>query len=247
MIKKFYFIISFFIAVNFCYSKNIDSCKYNITINYNTRKFNSLDEYYEKGGPFDNNRIRSITLNFEAIFAETKKYQFITNYGINFRTYTVGYLSETGVLRESTGDIMSNSFAIGFQTGIAVQRKIFKYKNTNLYLSGGFSFNGFMINGIKDENFLFKYSTGSFSDSITVYHDSHKPFYFYPMLQLKIKSKVGKKILVYGTRMLKGTDLSSKLNIRYRVGTNRNPNSFQYKGTFYDYRNQWEFYLGLAF
>ncbi|NQW43668.1 MAG: hypothetical protein HQ463_09585 [Bacteroidetes bacterium] len=86
--KLTFFKIFILICFNDLFSKSVDSSKYNLSINLNTRKFNNFDEIYGKVGHFDNNRIYSGTINFEAIFAETKKYQFITNYGINFRRHS---------------------------------------------------------------------------------------------------------------------------------------------------------------
>ena len=42
-------------------------------------------------------------------------------------------------------------------------------------------------------------------------------------------------------------NLSSQLKIRYRVGNSAYPNSTYYRGTFKDYRNQWEFFFNFSF
>ena len=43
-------------------------------------------------------------------------------------------------------------------------------------MSGGFLFSGYLMSDIKDETFLFKEPMGPFSDSIVIYHDSHKQY-----------------------------------------------------------------------
>ncbi len=114
-------------------------------------------------------------------------------------------------------------------------------------MSGGFLFSGYLMSDIKDETFLFKEPMGPFSDSIVIYHDSHKQYYFNPFIQFKFKSQVKKKAIIYGARVLVSKDLSSQLKIRYRVGNSAYPNSTYYRGTFKDYRNQWEFFFNFSF
>ncbi len=240
-------ILPLFMLLNFslAFSKSLDSLNRCLIVNIGQRSFDSYDIFYQKDGPFRDNNIFSATINYEAPLKKIKKYYLNGIVGINTRVYTVGYQQSSNLLQPTTANMRSRSINIGLQSGISIERKILKTKNTESFLSIGLLGTGMVLSTAQSETFTFLYSSGGFSDSININHETNKFYYINTFLQLKFKSKIKNKCLTYGTRILFANNINT--NINYRVGSTFSPSLYQYKGYFIDIKNQWEFYIGFAF
>ena len=247
--KKIVFIFSFILSLNCAKAQFNDTFKNELSISNNKRKFVGFYNYYGAKGPFLANSILSTNIQYGLKIKTYKRCRILFLSGLTIKHHTIGYNAITNRISNVKEDIRVRNFQIGINAGLSLDKRIYRNKNNIFYLCGG----GFLYKSVYtplfSKYYLYDNIWSTNKDSVAIsFERNTKPHpYPYPFIQFKGKSKIKDKTLIYGIKLNVGNDLAARTFINFTLGQYYDGDYYRFTGSFRDARNQWEFYLGLAF
>ena len=232
-----------------CCGFSKDSLNRFITLNFNKGNLETF-EYNNNNDvqPFKNIKQYLFSVLFQNKVYSYKKINFNAYVGLKSSFTNIGSIDVQQNLKQINNNINSRSINLALNTGISIDIKVIKFKNSEFQLGAGILTNGSFYNSIKIDKYVFERNDFYQKDSIEIKYSKNNIFEINPFYQLTYKQKINKKQMIIGIRYFISSINGRPENIEYKFFSTRFPTTpMNYSGYFSSFKLPLICYLGLAF
>ncbi len=228
---------------------SLDSSNRFISVHLNKRILHSLDlNQTGQGYPFTNNSIYSIAAVAQKQIFSYKSFNLNAFGGITGQMMKIGRINTTTYSRKIDEPVNSKAISMSVSIGLSVEKRILKFGNHGLNLSVGLWGNGTVLNTVKTVTKVYERSDFLGNDSIVIDFKKNNYFYLNPFYQISLKSKLKKKTMITGVKLI----LPPLNEVRTGIGydfyvTNFIPGASPHRGKFVDDSMQLILFWGINF
>ena len=167
---KFFLLFSIIQCCLFCEIKamNKDSSNRYLTFNYFRQELYPANFYYQTKEPFKDAWKYSFSVLFQKKIYSYKKLEFNTYLGLTTDLTNIGSIDVVQYSKHIQKKINYKSFDFAFSSCFSVDIRILKRKKSELKIGTGILTNGYFLNTIKSQTYLFERENSNLKDSIII-------------------------------------------------------------------------------
>ncbi|MDP2175372.1 MAG: hypothetical protein Q8K70_05620 [Bacteroidota bacterium] len=247
---KFYLMFS---IILFCLSSetnamNRDSSNRYLTFSYFRQELYPANYYYQTNAPFKDAWKYSFSVLFQKEIYSYKKLEFNTYLGLTTDLTNIGSIDVVQYSKHIQKKINYKSFDFALSSAFSVDIRVLKHKKSELKIGTGILTNGYFLNTMKSQTYLFDRENSNLKDSIIITSLKNNTFGIVHFYQLNLIKKIKNKSLMMGVRLFMSDINDSPNNIEYEVYP---PSIFPpvttFKGQFINFNRPFAFLIGYSF
>jgi hypothetical protein len=213
MRRAIFLIIILFLKPSLHYCSSIDSAHRILSFNFNKRSLNAVDR---DKSPFSDCHIYSLVLNVQKRLYTNKSFNINTSFGLTIQNMHIGRINPIVNFTDINENVNANSLALGWNSGISLEKNILKIRNSRVSFAIGLWSNGIFRNAVKSKVIVHERNDIFGKDSVVIQFKKNSNFYVNTLYQLTFKSKVKNTIFVSGLKLIHQPMNGFGTNIEYQ-------------------------------